>query len=419
MQQHRTATVTALILCLGVLLAMAPIAAAQTTPAELQIPDIPETDIRNVGAGADIDIDGPHVVVGMPNAQDPAVADFRGPFSSDVRTGVIAVYRDGATQATAVLRPPAAGTPGVFLSSFGNEVEVSGDRIVTTAVARDVPAYFSPVVGHFLLVFQRDGDDWVLASQTPLDPTSPDVLSQVALDGDILAVSRSIPGRRDDVAVFDLSGGAPAQMATLTPDDPDLDDFSDNLGDVAIDGDAIVIGADRASQAGLLGAGKAYLFRQTTDDDPAGWTQTAILTADDPEFLGGFGASVDVRDEQIAVGSGRYVAKAHLFTRAGVPVTTLLTPDVDAAGVFATVAVDGPHLILGVSGLDQDGQFLQSRVYQFDRPAGPQSWQLVGTLEDEFGDVSFQQSGSLALEGNRAVTGTGAGRGAVSLFTLE
>lgn len=410
------------VLTAALTVAFASTASAQTGTS-LQAPDIPETDVSPLGFGQDVDIDGKRVVVGLPGAKDPAVAPLEGPFSLDVRTGVIAVYWDGSTTPTALLRPPPSGIEGVVLAGFGEHVELSGNTIATTAAAVDVGQYYSPTIAVYLLVYERAAEGWRLQSQTEIDQTP----LSLALEGELLALGNlndsSGQGLPGDVDVYQRDQADRAvvrQVATLTagdvaPGDYDTERFGES---VSIGGDVIAVGAPSAGVNEQFQAGRTLLFTRN-GADARSWRRTAVLTASDPAMFDEFGQSVDVGEEFVAIASGsRDRGAAYLFTRTGTFVAKLLAPNIRSIGVTTTVAIEGPRVVLGVNGLDQDGQFLLGSVRQFNKASGRNAWTLAATLGGPGGNNSFSTGFSLALDDGRAVAGA-PDSGGVNVFTLR
>ena len=98
----------------------------------------------------------------------------------------------------------------------------------------------------------------------------------------------------------DLASGW-TQIAKLTADDGAASDYFGYS--VSIDGDTVVIGANRDDDKGS-NSGSAYVFtRDTAGDLGSGWTQLAKLTAEDGADSDQFGSSVSIDGDTVVIGA--------------------------------------------------------------------------------------------------------------------
>jgi glutamate synthase domain-containing protein 3 len=154
--------------------------------------------------------------------------------------------------------------------------------------------------------------------------------------------------------VFTRSGGTWSQQDHLFADDAAAGDaFGDS---VAIDGNAIVVGATYDDTAAGLYAGSAYVF---TRFDPFGtWPQVAHLFADDAYLDDLFGDSVAISGNTIVVGAdnddtaaGSNAGSAYVFTRSGGTWSQqdhLFADDAAAGDGFGgSVAISGDTIVVG------------------------------------------------------------------------
>ena len=165
----------------------------------------------------------------------------------------------------------------------------------------------------------------------------------------------------------DLASGW-TQVAKLTADDGAA---SDVFGiSVSIDGDTVVVGAraddDKGSQSG-----SAYVFtRDAASDLASGWTQVAKLTADDGAAYDEFGWSVSIDGDTVVIGANKDRDKginsgsAYVFTRAtasdlasGWTQVAKLTADDGAADDYfgSSVSIDGDTVVIGAKYDDDKG----------------------------------------------------------------
>jgi hypothetical protein len=99
------------------------------------------------------------------------------------------------------------------------------------------------------------------------------------------------------IAAADVSA---RELGKLTASDGQVDDALGNA--VAVDGDTIVVGDESAVVGKNFQQGEAYVFVKPAN----GWhsmTQTAKLTASDGQEFDGFGQSVAIRGNTIAIGA--------------------------------------------------------------------------------------------------------------------
>jgi hypothetical protein len=169
---------------------------------------------------------------------------------------------------------------------FGYSLALSGDTAVVGARYRDSLAY----------VFYRAAGVWAEQTKLISDPAS-DVADSAALAGDTLVVG----GGWTFVFARTWNDGLPSwtQMARLTPSWAEAGLFGRN---VALDGDAVLVGADFDNDAGGTHAGAAYFFVKPA----SGWadmTETAKLTASDAAANDRFGSAVALAGDAALIGA--------------------------------------------------------------------------------------------------------------------
>ncbi|MFQ5741652.1 MAG: FG-GAP repeat protein [Acidobacteriota bacterium] len=203
--------------------------------------------------------------------------------------------RTGTTwsqQAKLTARDGAAG------DRFGASVALSGDTIVVGALGDDDGGRSSGSA----YVFQGSGRSWSQqAKLTASDGAARDRFGDsVALSGDTIVVG----ARSDDDAgrdsgsayVFQRNGTTWSQQAKLTARDGAAGDlFGDS---VALSGDTVAVGVRFDDDAGSS-SGSAYIFQRSERS----WSQQAKLTASDGAAGDGFGTSVALSGDTVAVGA--------------------------------------------------------------------------------------------------------------------
>ena len=219
-----------------------------------------------------------------------------------------------------------AGSPGLAL--FGWSVAVSGTTIVVGAPV--VSPAVGPAMAGRVYVFQRNATDNLWGNPIEgefgverianriIGPTDPELIGffggSVAVDvaevaGDLdtrIVVGSPYRGlaNQGGAYVFEGSGSTFTQKAFLLPEDVV---GQDNFGTkVAIDGSALVVGAQLADIDDLLNAGAVYVYRRAAKGPNAGtWSTTpeAILFREGGVSGDGFGSSVSIVADTIAIGA--------------------------------------------------------------------------------------------------------------------
>ena len=151
-------------------------------------------------------------------------------------------------------------------------------------------------------VFSNDSGTWTqTAKLTAYDGAGGDYFGgSVSIDGNTIVIGADRDDDRGSSSgsayVFSNDSGTWTQTAKLTASDgASFDYFGDS---VSIDGNTIVIGADRDDDRGSS-SGSAYVFT----NDSGTWTQTAKLTASDGASFDYFGGSVSIDGSTIVVGT--------------------------------------------------------------------------------------------------------------------
>ena len=184
-----------------------------------------------------------------------------------------------------------------------------------------------------------------------------------------------------------------ALQAKLTASDGK---FDDNFGrSVAVDGDTIVIGADRDDANGF-DSGSAYVFTRTRSN----WALQEKLTTSNGSLLNFFEGNVAVNGDTIVFGAsfdgdnGSASGGAFVFYRTAVwALQGKLTASDGAAGdnFGASVAVNGETIVIG-AWHDNDNGSDSGSAYVFTRTGT--IWGLQGKLtasDGDSGDIFWRQ----------------------------
>ncbi|MHC4615189.1 MAG: M12 family metallo-peptidase [Planctomycetota bacterium] len=299
--------------------------------------------------GNAVAISGDVAVVGAPGAGDRAGAAYVYRFDTDA----------GAWVEDAKLLASDA-QPEDF---FGNAVAISGDVAV---VGAPLDGDSGPASGS-AYVFRFDSAAEIWAEQGKLlapGGAAHDVFgTAVAVNGDVVVVGAPTqPGenRAGSTYVYRFDSGS-----STWPLEADLDASAGQVRDafgtaVAIDGDAIIVGARADSHLGP-GAGAAYVYRY----DASAWPLEQELLASDGMSGDSFGAAVDIHGQFAIVGAtgsndyGPSSGSAYVFRDedGGWPeAAKLLGLGQQAFDLFAvSVAIEGTTALVGSLSNDDQG----------------------------------------------------------------
>jgi hypothetical protein len=289
-----------------------------------------------------------------------------------------------------------------FGDSYGNSVDIDGDRLVV-----GVPGDDRAGVGvGAAVIYERTGAGWVETATLfpPVDPNGVGAGYSVAISGDRVLVGAPLLGNYTGAAyVYDLVGTAWTLTATLTPTDPGP---GKGIGwSLDLDGDRAVVAAPGDATGGF-NAGAAYVF----DFVNSTWTQTAKLTAAAPAANDVLSYSLGLDGDRVVAGAPGSALEdgngaAHVFekTLSGWAETVLTASDGASGDSFGTaVAVSGPRVVVGAWRKSvvaaRDG-----RAYVFEQTgtAWAEQAQLDGTTTHAYRGLGY----AVAIEGDRIVVG--------------
>jgi hypothetical protein len=199
---------------------------------------------------------------------------------------------------------------------------------------------------------------------------------------------------------------------------------------VAIDGDRIIVGANRESSGGLE-AGAAYIFEH---DSIGNWTEVAKIMAADAQPADMFGEAVAISGDRAIVGArfedsaGTDAGAAYIFERDASgnwsEVAKLMASDAEQIDWFGyAVAIDGSYAIVGAYREDTGGPDTGA-AYIFERDAAG-NWNEVTKIQASDKETGDWFGYSVAINGNKAIVGahgedTGGGdAGAAYIFERD
>jgi hypothetical protein len=241
---------------------------------------------------------------------------------------------------------------------------------------------------------------------------------QVAVDGDVaVATAPYHAGETGAAYVFRFDGTTWGQEQKLVASDGAADDFFGGGG--ALDGDRIVVGAEREN-----GEGAAYVYRF----EAGAWVEEAKLVAETRGAGDEFGHSVELEGEEIVVGAPFEggAGAAYVFRRlAGTWVQQQRLAASDAAagdefGRHVVHALEGDALLIGAS-RDDDAGVDSGSVYRFRRELGV--WVEAGKVDASPATAGDELGFVVAPAGDRLAAGApfddaGVGAGSVTIFSI-
>ncbi len=300
---------------------------------------------------------------------------------------------------------------------FGISVSIDGDTIVVGAFGDnggwDMGSTYVSGSGA-AYVFTRTGNTWNHQQKlTAEDAATHDRFGiSVAIDGDTIvagAYNDDGGGRNSGSAyVFTRIGNTWNQQQKLTAQDGAE---NDNFGNsVSIDGDAIVVGADRDDDGGPS-SGSAYVFTRVGN----AWSQLQKLTADDGTQADRFGISVTIDGDSIAVGASgveESTGSAYVFTLEGsswIQQQKLTASDAASHDEFGgSVSIAGGTIVVGAYRNDNSGNG-SGTAYAYGRNDG--TWAqsatdfAVSPTFGNYGTPDGRTGESVAVDGDYLVVG--------------
>lgn len=296
---------------------------------------------------------------------------------------------------------------GMERDRFGYSVGIDGERAIVGVPEDDIGASSNQGSAY---VFLRSGTVWSLESiLTGADSGAGDQFgTSVAIDG-VTAVVGSYNGDGSAIGgvyVF-VKGNIWTQQQKLTPTDGGASDHFGISRNVAISGEAIIVGSRFAGQQST---GAAYLFTRSGST----WTQHQKLVAPDEQPFAEFGFSVGISGDNVIVGAwkdpvggGGQQGSAYIFYRSGVFWTfqqKLTASDGQAGDRFGmSVGIHGSTAVVGAGRIDTGPQ-LPGAAYVFAESGSTWSEQhkLTGppvNYHDRFGS-------SVAINGQMMIIGS-------------
>ena len=211
-------------------------------------------------------------------------------------------------------------------------------------------------------VFKRDGDIWTeQAKLTASDGESHDAFGiSVSIDGDYALIGAD--GNEDNennsgsAYIFKRNGETWTEQVKLTASDAEE---WDRFGcSVSLDGDYAIIGANGHEDTGAV-----YIFKRTDNS----WVEQTKIFASDIQGSGNFGVSVSIDGDTILVGADRQEA-AYIFKRNNEiweEQAILKSPNLEfTSDDFGySVSLSEGYALIGAYGADYNGQYSAGSAY--------------------------------------------------------
>ena len=311
---------------------------------------------------------------------------------------------------------------GASGDSFGFSVDIDGDTAVVGAFLHDHQGTDSGAA----YVFVRDGDTWV--EQAELLPSDGKALDQagfgqIAVDGDTILLGAHLQDVDGDtnagvVYVFERNGNTWTETTKLHANDRQPgDQFGVHL---ALDGDTAIIGANGDDNPnGTNGSVYVYVRNGNT------WTQQAILVGSDfgVRSLGFAEGQISIDEDTVVVGAwasakqGRESGAAYVFVRNGntwSEQAMLLPNDGKPLEQFGNAtALDHDTLMVGACRC-HDPSVEGGAVYVYTRNGS--IWTQQAKLFPADGAPADNFGASIKIVGDRAVIGAPGARNNLDHF---
>ena len=305
---------------------------------------------------------------------------------------------------------------------FGKSIAVSGDTAAVGAPFDDDAGSSSGSA----YVFVRSGSTWSQQAKLTADDGAAfdEFGASVAVSGNTAVVGAPFDddaGNSSGSAyVFVRSGSTWIQQAKLTASDAAA---SDRFGtSIALSGDTVVVGANRADPEGKTNAGAAYVFVRSGST----WGQQAKLTAGDGAAFDRFGRSVAISGDTVVAGANRAdlgattdAGAAYVFVRSDSTWTQqakLTASDVEDYDLFGrSTGISGDTIAVGSHFHKDDGtSAFTGSVYVFQRSLGTWSQQTILTASDAGRPGKFARE--LSISGDTVLAGARDGESAFVFF---
>jgi hypothetical protein len=343
-----------------------------------------------------------------------------GAWYKELGTGAAYVFRrnEGSADNWGEVKKLTA-SDGVKGDGFGYSVAISDGIIVVGAFRKEDTGHHGAA---YIFARNKGGaDNWGEVKKLEAsDGLSTSFFgSSVAVDGDAIVIGahNTVVNQGAAFVFVRNEGGADnwGEVKKLTASDGAANNYFG--GAVTINGNTVLIGARSADGF----KGKAYVFARN-EGGADNWGEVKKLTASDNAAYDGFGRSVAISDETLLVGAK---GGAYLFARnfGGADnwgeLKKLTSSDIWAGSIGSTVALSENIAFVGNSGTGSQ----QGAIYTFRRNlGGPDAWGEFTKLAPSMGTPGDSFGSDIDLSGDTLVVGAQLDnnfQGAAYVFRLD
>jgi hypothetical protein len=188
-------------------------------------------------------------------------------------------------------------------NSFGAQVSMYNDTLAISEPGNDTDGADTGAIWVYTLV----GSTWTLQQRigNPPGPGSDNFSKQMALNKDTIvtgAYSEDTAGTDSGTAyIFKRTGATWALEGTINNPNPAMGDFFPSS--VTIENDIVAFGHTYGETTALNNSGIAYVYTRSG----ATWTLGQTITSPSPVVSGGFGSSISISGDKLAIGRDEQV----------------------------------------------------------------------------------------------------------------
>jgi hypothetical protein len=338
--------------------------------------------------GFAVALSGDTTVVGAP---------YSGGTSGDLGSAHVFVRSGTSWPQQQRLLPP-VGASG---DNFANAVAVSGDTLVVGMASNDDLG----VNAGAAYVFVRAGTSWSLQQRLTASDASPSASFgwDVSIFGDTVVVAAVRDATdRSALYVFTRSGTIWSEQQKLVTSDGSPGDYG--FARVAVSDNTVVLGTPPTPGSGSS-AGSAYVFERSGTV----WSERQKLQASDAASVAGFGYSVSVSGDTIAVGAADDPGSAYVFVRNGTSWSELqklvASDSKPQSGFGSSVSVSGGTLVVGARRDSNQRGSRAGAAYVFVRSGSNWTERQKLVALDQADPLGDQFGEAVAVSGDRVVVG--------------
>ncbi len=294
---------------------------------------------------------------------------------------------------------------------FGRSVYIDGDYAVVGA--------YRESEGGSIYIYKLEGNEWIEESQvTGSDTKAGDYFGfSVMIEGDYIVVGALYAGsfRQGAAYIYKRDGKKWNQQQRIEASDSETD--SEYGVCVAIDGEYVVVGAQRHNSRGA-NAGSAYMYKRNGTT----WTQQQKLLGDDTSTNDRLGHSVSISGDYVVIGAvlEGIGGSAYIFKRNGTKWNQqqkITSDDIQSGDYFGRpVFISGDYIIAGADQEDT-GAIDAGAAYIFKRNGT--KWTQEAKLQALDRDSYDRFGNAVKIEGDVAIMGAYLEGTGGSVYTFE